>query len=430
MRIIADLHIHSPFSRAVSRDMTIKNIERGAIAKGLHVVGTGDFTHPLWRRELKALEEEGGLYRTRDVGAVRFIISGEVCTNFLVKEKTRRIHHLILLPSIEAADRLSSVLGKKGNLEVDGRPNLSMTGAELAEAVSDLGEEALLIPAHIWTPWFSLFGDRGGVDSLEECYEDMTPHIYALETGLSSDPPMNWRVSALDRYTLVSNSDSHSPSPWRVGREANIVEAPRLSYGDIVDTIMRHKERVTTVEVDPSYGKYHWTGHRDCNISMPPSEAVRLKGVCPICGKRMTKGVAERVEELADREEGVIPEGAQKYIKVLPLSEIIALVVRKEVFSTEVQKRYWGIVAKFASEMEALVNAAREPLVEACGEEIADVIIRSREGRLTIEPGYDGVYGKPIISAVAPRREEKTVRPAGRGERFLRKGKNLDDYTS
>jgi uncharacterized protein (TIGR00375 family) len=410
--------------------MTIRNIERGAIAKGLHVVGTGDFTHPLWRRELKALEEEGGLYRTRDVGAVRFMISGEVCTNFLVGEKTRRIHHLILLPSLEAADSLSSVLGRRGNLEVDGRPNLSMTGAELAEAVSDFGEEAMLIPAHIWTPWFSLFGDRGGVDSLEECYEDMVPHIYALETGLSSDPPMNWRVSALDRYTLVSNSDSHSPSPWRVGREANIVEAPRLSYGDIVDTIMHHKERVTTAEVDPSYGKYHWTGHRDCNISMPPGEAVRLRGVCPICGKRMTKGVAERVEELADREEGVVPEGAQKYIKVLPLSEIIALVLRKEVFSAEVQKTYWGIVAKFASEMEALVYAAQEPLVDACGEEIADVVIRSREGRLTIEPGYDGVYGKPVISAVAPRREEKTVRPAGRGERFLRKGKNLDDYTS
>jgi len=428
MRVVADLHLHSPFSRAVSRDMTLKNIERGAIAKGLHVVGTGDFTHPLWRRELATLDEEDGLYRTKDVGAVRFLISGEVCTNFVVKEKTRRIHHLILLPSLEAADALSSAIGKSGRLDADGRPNLSMTGAELAEAVTDLGEDAMLIPAHIWTPWFSLFGDRGGVDSLEECYEDMVPHIYALETGLSSDPPMNWRVSALDRYTLVSNSDSHSPTPLRIGREANILEIPRLTYGDIVDTIMHHKERLTTIEVDPSYGKYHWTGHRDCNISVPPSEAVRLKSTCPICGKKMTKGVAERVEELADRAEGVVPRGAQKYIKVLPLSEIVAVVMQKDVFSADVQKRYWGIVSKFAGEMEALAYAPREALVEACGEEIAGVIIRSREGKLVIEPGYDGVYGKPVVSAVEPRREE--AKPARRGERFLRKGRNLDDYTS
>lgn len=430
MRIIADLHIHSPFSRAVSRDMTLKNIERGAIAKGLHVVGTGDFTHPMWRRELRSLEEEGGLYRTRDVGAVRFLVSGEVCTNFDWRGKTRRIHHLILLPSLEAAESLSAVLVKRGGLDADGRPNLAMTGAELAEAVTDLGEDAMIIPAHIWTPWFSLFGDRGGVDSLEECYGEMTPHVYALETGLSSDPPMNWRVSALDRYTLVSNSDSHSPSPWRIGREANIIEVPKLSYGCIVDAIKHHKDRVTTVEVDPSYGKYHWTGHRDCNISMPPSEAVRLKGTCPICGKKMTKGVAERVEELADREEGAVPTGAQRYIRALPLCEIIAIVMGRDAFSSEVQKRYWGIVAKFSSEMEALVFAEREALVDACGEEVADVIVRGREGRLTIEPGYDGVYGKPIISAVEPRRRVGATENAKRGERFLRKGKNLDDYTS
>lgn len=428
MRIVADLHVHSPYSRAVSKDMTIKNIERGATVKGLQVVGTGDFTHPLWRKELAGLVEEDGLYRTRDVGTVRFLISGEVCTSFTVKEKTRRIHHLILLPSLEAADALSAIIGKRGRLDSDGRPYLYMTGAELAEAVTDLGEEAMIIPAHIWTPWFSLFGDRGGVNTLEECYEDMAPHIYALETGLSSDPPMNWRVGALDRYTLISNSDSHSPSPWRIGREANILEVPRLTYSDIVETIMRHKERVATVEVDPSYGKYHWTGHRDCNISVPPGEAVRLKATCPICGKKMTKGVAERVEELADRAEGVVPPGAQKYIKVLPLSEIISVVMRKDVFAVDVQKTYWGIVSKFASEMEALAYASKEALVEACGEEVAEVIMRSREGKLVIEPGYDGLYGKPIIAAVEPRREE--AKPSKRGERFLRKGRNLDDYTS
>ena len=429
MQIVADLHIHSPFSRATSKDVNFKSLERGAVVKGLDVLGTGDFTHPKWREEIHtSLVEEDGLYRLREDGRVRYVVSGEVCTTFDYKGRTRRIHHVILLPSMEVAEQLCPILEKRGSLEGDGRPNLSMSGAELVEVVSDLGEDCVVIPAHIWTPWFSLFGDRGGVDRIEECYDDQTPHIYALETGLSSDPPMNWRVSALDRFTLVSNSDSHSPSPWRIGREANILEAPRLSYKDVVETLMHRKEDVTTIEVDPAYGKYHWTGHRNCNVSVPPDEAIRLRGVCPVCGKRMTKGVAERVEELADRKEGVIPKGAQRLIRLLPLSEVIATVLGKDVFSGEVQKRYWELVGKFSNELEVLTKAPEERLVEVCGKEIAEMVLMNREGRLVIAPGYDGVYGRPAVEATGGGRHQAEGRSTGGEERFLRRTKNLDNY--
>ncbi|MEM3366181.1 MAG: endonuclease Q family protein [Candidatus Methanomethyliaceae archaeon] len=414
-RIVADLHIHSPYSRATSKDMTVRNLERGASVKGINVLGTGDFTHPKWREELKNLREEGGLYSTNNSNT-RFIVTGEVCTNFEYKGKTRRIHHLILLPSLEVAEQVCERLARYGDLEADGRPNLSMTGAELVDEVVEFGEECLVIPAHIWTPWFSLFGDRGGVDRIEECYEDQTPHVYALETGLSSDPPMNWRVSALDSFTLVSNSDSHSPSPWRLGREANIIEVRELSYSDLVKAIMEGGEKVTTIEVDPAYGKYHWTGHRNCNVSLPPDEAIKLKGICPVCGKKMTKGVAERVEELADRPEGEGPKKRQRFLKILPLSDIIATYLGKDPFSADVQKMYWDLLKKFSNELQVLLEVPIDELEKACGRDLAKLIIMNRENRIRIIPGYDGVYGKIEID--------------GNMERvsFLRRPKNLEDY--
>jgi len=401
LRVVADLHIHSPFSRAVSKEMSFRNIEKGALTKGLDVVGTGDITHPRWREMIREeLAEEDGLYRLKD-GKIRFILTGEVCTTFELEGKSRRIHHLIVLPSLEAADQLCEVLSKRGDLASDGRPNLNMTGAEFAEEVVELGERCLVVPAHIWTPWFSLFGSRGGVDSIEDCYEDMTPHIYAIETGLSSDPPMNWRIRALDRMTLISNSDSHSPSPLRIGREANIIELGRLDYDSIVDVVMHRKKDIMTVEVDPSYGKYHWTGHRACGVVVKPADAITMKGICPVCGKRMTKGVAERVEELADREEGVVPEGAQDYVKILPLSELISAVMNRDAFFGEVQRRYWEIMKKFSNEMEVLLKAPHDVLVDACGGELADMILMCRQGRMQISPGYDGVYGKLLYRSLA-----------------------------
>ncbi|MCX8182488.1 MAG: endonuclease Q family protein [Candidatus Methanomethyliaceae archaeon] len=414
-RIVADLHIHSPYSRATSKDMTLKNLDRGASIKGIKILGTGDFTHPKWREALKNLREEDGLYRIEDSNT-RFIVTGEVCTNFKFGGKTRRIHHLILLPSLEVAEQICERLSRYGDLEADGRPNLSMTGAQLVEEIVEFGEECLVIPAHIWTPWFSLFGDRGGVDRIEECYEDQTPHIYALETGLSSDPPMNWRVSALDSFTLVSNSDSHSPSPWRLGREANIIEVQKLSYSYVVRAIMEGKDRITTIEVDPAYGKYHWTGHRICNIALPPYEAIKLKGICPVCGKKMTKGVAERVEELADRPEGEGPKKKQNFLRVLPLSDIIATYLGKDPFSAEVQRVYWDILKKFSNELQVLLETPIEELEKVCGIDLAKLLIMNRENRINIIPGYDGVYGKIEINGDMERVS------------FLRRPKNLEDY--
>lgn len=408
MKIVADFHIHSPYSRATSEDMKLENLEKFAAIKGINVLGTGDFTHPKWREKLKDLIEENGLYSIKG-GITKFVISGEVCTSFEYNGKMRRIHHLILLPSIDIADELSKRLSKYGDLNVDGRPNLSMSGAQLVEEVVEFGEDCLVIPAHIWTPWFSLFGDRGGVDKIEECYEDQTPHIYALETGLSSDPPMNWRVSALDSFTLVSNSDSHSP--LRIGREANIIEVKELSYKEIVNAIMFHKERVTTIEVDPAYGKYHWTGHRKCGISMSPRDSMKVKGICPVCGKRMTKGVAERVEELADRPENEWPENRQKFLKLLPLNDLIAALIDKDPISNEVQKIYLNVVDKFGSELKVLLEVPKEELEIVCCKELTELIIMNRENKIDIVPGYDGVYGKIKLQGVE-----------------IRKPKTLEDY--
>ena len=428
MRVISDLHIHSPYSRATSKDMTFKALERGALAKGLHLLGTGDFTHPKWRAAIKEeLEEEGGFYRLRGGGKTLFAVTGEVCTNFEFGGRGRRIHHLIMLPSLEVAEQLCESLSGHGNLASDGRPNLAMSGTDLAEAVVDLGEDCLIVPAHIWTPWFSLYGAHGGVDSMRECYGEYAPHIYAAETGLSSDPPMNWRVSELDQVTLLSNSDSHSAHPWRIGREANIMEMKEPTYAEMVDTIKFHKGRVTTIEVDPAYGKYHWTGHRDCGVSVPPRRAVMMKGVCPVCGRGMTKGVAERVEELADREEGAVPAGAQKFIRILPLCELIATVACKDVFAAEVQRRYWSMLKHFGNEYEVLMDTPPEKLEEVCGAEVARLVIASREGRLEISPGYDGVYGTPKGCAAGGGGDAQD-RPESPEERFLRRGTNLEDY--
>lgn len=428
MMIISDLHMHSPYSRATSKDMTFKAMERGAVAKGLHLLGTGDFTHPRWREAIKReLVEEGGFYRLRGGGKTLFAVTGEVCTNFELGGRSRRIHHLILLPSLEVAEQLCEALSQHGDLLSDGRPNLAMTGAELAEAVVELGDDCMIVPAHIWTPWFSLYGAHGGVNSIRECYEEFAPHIYAAETGLSSDPPMNWRVSELDNVTLLSNSDSHSAHPWRIGREANIIEMKEPTYAEMVDTIKRHKEKVTTIEVDPAYGKYHWTGHRSCGVSVPPRRAVMMNGICPVCGRKMTKGVAERVEELADRDEGVVPKGAQKFIRMLPLCELIATLAGKDVFSAEVQRRYWGILNHVKNEYEVLIEASYDRLEEACGADLARIVLASREGRLEISPGYDGVYGTPKGGLTSDDVKGRNASEAPK-ERLLRGGTNLEEY--
>ena len=405
MRVIADLHIHGRYSRATSQKMCIEEIARFAKVKGLNLVGTGDFTHPKWLKELQESllpDSDTGLYKVAKNPElpVFFMLTTEVSTIFTFENEVKKVHHVILTPNMETAAQINDRLAKYGGLTVDGRPTLNMDAPHLVEEVMEVSKENMVFPAHAWTPWFSIFGAFSGFNSVEECYQDMTKHIYALETGLSSDPPMNWRLSKLHKFALVSNSDSHSFWPWRIGREANIFELKTPSYNEVVDAIrLKDNERFKfTIETDPAYGKYHWTGHRNCKVSLSPQEAIKLGNVCPVCHRRLTKGVEQRVEELADRPSGFKPEGAVDFIRLLPLSEIIATVLGVDSPSArQVWNLYNSLVKKFGDEYSVLIDASKEALSAVVDEKIAEAIIRVREGRVKITPGYDGVYGQLVI---------------------------------
>lgn len=405
MRVIADLHIHSRFSRATSQKMNIDEITRFAQIKGLNLVGTGDFTHPKWLEELKEKLVEipdTNLYgyAKNPNSSVHYMITNEVSTIFTFENEVKKIHHVILTPSLETAVQINERLAHYGNLAADGRPTLDMNAPQLVEEVMEVSKNNVVIPAHAWTPWFSIFGAFSGFNRVEDCYQDMTKHIFALETGLSSDPPMNWRLSTLDKYALVSNSDSHSCWPWRIGREANVFESEELTYTTVVNAI-RKKDRQRfkfTIETNPAYGKYHWTGHRNCNISLSPQEAIKFGNRCPVCRRRLTKGVEQRIEELADRPMGFKPEGAIGYLHLLPLSEIIATVLGASYPST---KRVWDaynrLIKEFNNEYNVLIDAPEEEMIKIVNSKIAEAIIRVREGKVKVIPGYDGVYGRLMI---------------------------------
>jgi uncharacterized protein (TIGR00375 family) len=409
IQVFADLHIHSRYSRATSQQMSITEIARYAKIKGLNLVGTGDFTHPKWLKEIReslASEQNAGVYKvaSNPASPVRFMLTTEVCTIFNVANESKKVHHVILTPSIDVAVQINDALRKHGDLDADGRPMLNMTAAQLVEEVMQTSSENMIFPAHVWTPWFSVFGAFSGFDSIEECYQDMTKHIHALETGLSSDPPMNWRLSKLDQFTLVSNSDSHSFWPWRIGREANVFELDEINYPAVVDAI-RSKDPARfkfTVETDPAYGKYHWTGHRNCNVSLSPQEAKKLGNICPVCRRKLTKGVEQRVEELADRPVDFKPANVPGFMRLLPLSEIIATVLNAGSPSTQaVWKIYNALVAKFDDEFTVLIDASKEALSEVVDAQVADAIVKVRAGSVTVVPGYDGVYGKLVLEAPA-----------------------------
>jgi len=405
LRVVADLHIHSRFSRATSQKMDITEITRFARIKGLKLVGTGDFTHPKWFNELSdELTEVSGtnLYGSKKhpESPVRYMITVEVCTIFDVDGKTKKIHHVIFTPSLETAMQISDRLKRYGSLSVDGRPTLDMTAPQLVEEVMQVSDENEVVPAHVWTPWFSLFGAFSGFDRIEDCYQDMTKHIHALETGLSSDPPMNWRLSAHDKFTLISNSDCHSHWPWRIGREANVFELKQLTYREVVDTIRKKdpKRFKYTIETNPAYGKYHWTGHRNCNVSLPPQEAKKYGNHCPVCGRRLTRGVDQRIEELADRPADYTPENPIGYKRLLPLSEIIKAVLG---VSYPGAKKVWSIynplIAKFGDEYTVLMDAPKQEMAKVVDSRIAEAIVRVREEKAKVIPGYDGVYGQLVI---------------------------------
>jgi len=421
LRVIADLHIHSRYSRATSERMSIEEIARFGKVKGLTIVGTGDFTHPKWFEELsQALvsEPETGLYKLANdaESPIRFMVTTEVSTVFTYKNEIKKVHHVILTPSLQTAAQINDRLAKWGKLGADGRPTLSVDPPTLVEEVMEVSSENILFPAHAWTPWFSIFGAFSGFDSVEECYQDMTKHIHALETGLSSDPPMNWRLSGLDGFTLVSNSDCHSFWPWRIGREANVFELERPSYGGVTEAIrLKDKRRFKfTIETDPAYGKYHWTGHRNCKVALSAREAIKFANVCPVCRRQLTKGVEQRVEELADRPEGFEPDNAIGFMRLLPLSEIIATVLDTDSpYAQKVWDVYNPLVEKFGDEYKVLIDASKEELSAVAGEEVADAVVKVRRGKARVVPGYDGVYGQLILSngshteTIVPRRVQQ-----------------------
>ena len=398
---IADLHIHSRFSRATSKDGDLPHLDWWARRKGIRMVGTGDFTHPAWRAELREqLVPAGeGVYTLRqdlrlpDVApgeAPRFVITGEISCIYKRHGRTRKVHNLILLPSLEAADELSARLEAIGNIHSDGRPILGLDSRDLLELTLDTCPDAEFIPAHIWTPHFSLFGAFSGFDTIGECFGDLTGHIHALETGLSSDPTMICRCSALDGYTLVSNSDAHSPS--KLGREANLLDTG-LSYPELARAIQTGEGFHGTIEFFPEEGKYHFDGHRNCGVCLSPVEAEAAGGVCPVCGKRLTTGVLHRVEQLADRPEGYVRPDARPFESLVPLPEVIAASEGGSAAGKKVGAKYEAMLAALGPEFTILREVPLEDIRAAAGPCVAEGIRRLRAGQVVRKPGYDGAYG-------------------------------------
>ena len=423
MRYIADFHIHSKYSRATSRDCVPEMLELWARRKGLDLIGTGDFTHPAWRKMLGEMLQpaEEGLYTLKDDyrvdsrtlaavgggkpfdGAVdsdalrpRFVLSTEISSIYKKNGKTRKVHNVILLPSLETAERLSLRLEQIGNLHSDGRPILGLDSRDLLEITLEICPEAIFIPAHIWTPHFSLFGAYSGFDRIEECFEDLTPYIHALETGLSSDPAMNWRLSALDGFTLVSNSDAHSPA--KLAREANLFDTD-LSFAAISHALSHPETEAFqgTLEFYPEEGKYHLDGHRSCKVCLKPSETIQAAGVCPVCGRRITVGVLHRVEDLADREEGFRPPLAKDFESIMPLPETIAASLGLTAASKKVQSLCESLLKELGAELDIIRQVPIEEVQRVGGPCVAEGIRRLRAGEIQWAPGYDGEYGKAVL---------------------------------
>lgn len=389
---VCDFHIHSKYSRATSKDMDIPTLSRWAKIKGIDLLGTGDFTHPQWLTELKRDLEpvEYGIYKHGDT---LFMFTAEVSNIYFKVGRSRKIHNIIFAPSFDVVTEVNKALAEYGNLHADGRPILSLESDKLVKKVLAIDKDCMIIPGHIWTPHFSLFGANSGFDAIEECFEEETENIHALETGLSSDPLMNWRWSSLDRFTLVSNSDSHSPR--KIGREANVF-SEKLGYKGIL-AALKAKDKAKllyTVEFFPQEGKYHWDGHRKCNIRLSPSEAMQVRNTCPTCGRRLTIGVMHRVVDLGDREENFVLTSAPGYKHMVPLAEIIGNALDVGADTAGVEKEYNKIINTFGSEFNVLLNVPEEDLKKRCSPKIAGGILKVRQGNVNVLPGYDGVYGE------------------------------------
>ena len=386
---IADLHIHSKFSRATSHDMDVEHLTEWTQYKGIKLLGTGDFTHPDWLSELKSkLRYEDGIYKYRDT---YFLLTAEVCNIFPYKGKTKKVHNILLTPHFSEAERINEELKKHGNLSGDGRPILGLDCYSMVKIIKKISPPSHIIPAHIWTPHFSLFGSNSGFNKIEECFQDAVGEIFALETGLSSDPPMNRRWSSLDKFTLVSNSDAHSPA--KIGREANVLDCP-LQYEEIIKTLKSGENFLYTVEFFPQEGKYHFDGHRNCGMRISPEQTIQKGNLCPLCLKPLTIGVMHRVLELSDRKPEDIPDKFIPHKCLIPLEEIIADALEVGVQSQQVRNEYLSLVGKYGGELQILLDLSASSIRENFPPKIGERILAVREGRVSIKEGYDGVYGE------------------------------------
>ena len=389
---IGDLHIHSRYSRATSKELTPEHLDLWAGKKGINIVGTGDFTHPAWRAELaeKLEPAEPGLYMLKKEYSLqrpsilgqsspRFVISGEISSIYKKNGRVRKVHSLILLPSLEAAEVLSRRLEAIGNIHSDGRPILGLDCHDLLAITLEACPDAIYVPAHIWTPHFSLFGAFSGFDTIEECYEELTPQIHALETGLSSDPAMNWRLSALDSFQLISNSDAHSPA--KLGREASLFDIP-MSYTGLYGAIQRGEGLKGTIEFFPEEGKYHFDGHRKCHLCLSPSQARKYNGICPVCGRKLTTGVLHRIEQLADRDEDFLLPQGRPFENLVPLGEVIASSVGSSPSSVKVSRQYEHLLEELGNEFYILRQAPLEDISHAAGSLTAEGIRHLRDGKV------------------------------------------------
>jgi uncharacterized protein (TIGR00375 family) len=396
MRFIADLHIHSRYSRATSRDMELEGLAIWGKKKGITLLGTGDFTHPTYFAEIRSKLEpfdEGIYVLKRGERETKFILTGEVSNIFSQGGKVRKIHTLIFAPSFSTVEGINDKLRSLGKLGSDGRPIFGFPAKDLVKIVLDISSECLVVPAHAWTPWFSVFGANSGFDSLEECFEEEVKHIFAIETGLSSDPEMNWRLSTLDRITLISNSDAHSPN--RLGREANVFDCA-LNYREICGAIRDKDPRkfLFTIEFFPQEGKYHFDGHRNCGVMFSPLQTKANDYLCPVCKKRVTIGVMHRVEEMADRPEGFIPTNSIPCIHLIPLEEVIAGSLGVGVGTKAVEAEYDRLIGAGGSEFTVLLDLPPEELKRFTSPRVLEGLVRMRQGKVHIIPGHDGVYGK------------------------------------
>jgi len=403
MIFIADLHIHSKYSRATSKNMDLESLDKWARIKGIKVLGTGDFTHPEWFGNLKDKLEpaEKGLFKLKksslkDDKSTRFMLTSEISCIYSKNGRVRKIHILVFAPSFEIVEKINTKLSSIGNLKADGRPILGLDAKELLKIVLDVSTECLVVPAHCMTPWFGIFGSKSGFDSIKECFEDLSDYIFAIETGLSADCPMLWRMSGLDNITLLSNSDAHSPE--KLGREVNVFDT-ELDYFSIIEAIKsKDKDKfIYTVEFFPEEGKYHYDGHRACDVCLTPKESEKYNNICPVCGKPLTIGVLNRINTLADRAVGFKPKNVIPFKSLVPLKEIIAEVVGTLPGSKRVNTEYENLINKFESEFEILLNSSYQDLEKATLPKIAEGVIKVRQGKVNVLPGYDGVFGKVEI---------------------------------